>query len=279
MKRKIVLFIVIFILCGISYGQNFSIGGRAGLNVMPFKKDDLNGQLFGIGGHAGIITSYKINDWFSVSAEALYTSRKKTYELNSTGSFIGTLSANPMLAMLGVDINDILDSLGTIQNYVNDTVYNTTRGMANLGYIKIPILLTFNYESLYFSAGPYISFLVSNKSKESFSQHIPIVESLTGLDTIPFYTSIIDGMFPGYNAAVNQNITGDKNIRKVDFGIMADVSYHLDNNFIIGIRYTQGLLNYRDPEIYKKDYLSSFSFSIGYLFGVSGNNISVFKYE
>lgn len=264
MKKLVFIFLLALIFSSVTFGQRFSVGGRAGLNVMPLENTDLKGHLYSLGYHAGATADYKVNEWFSISTEIDFTTRKKSYELYDTSSFIETLSANPLLSFLGVDINDILDSLGGIDNYVNDNVYNTTRGITSLGYIKIPILANFNYKDLYFSVGPYVSFLVSAKSTEEFSQHIPIVETMTGLDTIPFYPMIIKATFPGYSTPVTSNINGDKNIRKIDCGIIAGISYRLDNNFTVGFRYTQGLLNYRSTEIYKNDYLSSFSFSIGY---------------
>jgi hypothetical protein len=263
-------------ISGNIYCQNFSVGARTGLNVMPLENNDSKGHLYSLGYHVGATVDYKINNWFSVSAELVYTTRKKTYELYDTASFIETISNNPLLGFLGIDINDVLDSLGGIENYINDNVYNTTKGFVNLAYIKIPVLAKFNYKALYMSVGPYISFLVSDKTTEEFSQHIPIIETMTGLDTIPFYTSIVDGSFPGYSTPVITNIKGNKNIRKVDFGIVADISYRLDNNFAVGFRYTQGLLNYRSPEIYKKDYLSSFNFFIGYIFNIKKDTKSLY---
>lgn len=277
MKKQVIICLALLIISAVTFGQKFSVGGSAGLNVMPVEKSDFKGHLYSLGYHVGATADYKINEWFSVSAELVYTTQKKTYELYDTTSFIETLNNNPLLGFLGIDINDILDSLGGIENFVNDHVYNTTRGVTNLGYIKIPVLAKFNYKSLYFSVGPYVSFLVSNKATEEFTQHIPIVETLTGLDTIPFYSSIINGTFPGYSTPVTSNIKGDKNIRKIDYGIIADITYRLDNNFTVGFRYTQGLINYRSPEIYKRDYLSSFNFSIGYNFKIRKDTRSMLK--
>jgi len=257
-------------------GQKFSAGAKAGLNIIPLEKQDLKGNLFSPGYHFGAVGSYKINDWFSLSLEVIYTSQKKIYEKFDTTSFIETLAANPLLSIIGVDINDLLDTLGMVTDYINDDVYNTTRAVVNLAYIKIPVLANFNYKSLYISAGPYVSFLVSNKTTEEYRQHLPLIESFTGLDTIPFFSSIISTSFPGCYEPVTTKIEKDKNIRKVDFGVMAEISYRLNNNFTVGVSYHQGLLNYRSPEIYKKDYLSSINFSIGYLFNLKKNGNSMY---
>lgn len=275
MRKQVFIFLLTLIFSTVTFGQRFSVGGRAGLNVIPLENNDLKGHSYSLGYHIGATADYKINEWFSISAEIDYTTRKKAYERYDTTSFIETLNDNPLLGFLGVDINDMLDSLGGIENYVNDNVYNTTRGITSLGYIKIPVLAKFNYKDLYLSVGPYVSFLVSAKTTEEFTQHIPIVETMTGLDTIPFYSTIIDGTFPGYSTPVTSNIKEDKNIRKIDCGIIADISYRLDNNFTVGFRYTQGLLNYRSPEIYKNDYLSSFNFTIGYSFKIKKDTRSM----
>ncbi|HNX89558.1 MAG TPA: outer membrane beta-barrel protein [Paludibacteraceae bacterium] len=276
MKRIVCIVILLVSISCLVSGQKFSAGAKAGLNIIPLEKQDLKGNLFSPGYHFGAVGSYKINDWFSLSLEVIYTSQKKIYEKFDTTSFIETLAANPLLSIIGVDINDLLDTLGMVTDYINDDVYNTTRAVVNLAYIKIPVLANFNYKSLYISAGPYVSFLVSNKTTEEYRQHLPLIESFTGLDTIPFFSSIISTSFPGCYEPVTTKIEKDKNIRKVDFGVMAEISYRLNNNFTVGVSYHQGLLNYRSPEIYKKDYLSSINFSIGYLFNLKKNGNSMY---
>lgn len=276
MKKIVFIIIILLTLSGLVSGQHFSAGAKAGLNIIPLEKQDLKGNLFSLGYHFGAVGSYKINDWFSISAEVLYTSQKKTYEKFDTTSFIETMAANPFLSIIGVNINDLLDTLGMVTDYINDNVYNSTRAVVNLAYIKIPVLANFNYKSLYISAGPYVSFLVSNKTTENYSQHIPIIETFPGLDTIPFFSSIVSTSFPGYYEPVSTKIEKDKTIGKFDFGVMAEISYRLNNNFTVGVSYHQGLLNYRSPEIYKNDYLSSINFSIGYFFDLKKNGNSMY---
>ncbi|HOV11888.1 MAG TPA: outer membrane beta-barrel protein [Bacteroidales bacterium] len=276
MKRTAFWVLLLFTLSPAGFSQHFYAGAKAGLNVIPLENHDLKGRLFSAGYHVGGMGSYKVNDWFSVSAEVMLTSQKKTYEKFDTASFIGTLAENPLLSLAGVDIDEIMDTLGMVTEYINDNVYNTRTGVVNLTYIKVPLLACFNYKSVYLSVGPYVSFLISNKTDEEFRQHIPIVETMTGLDTIPFYTSIINASFPGYSEPLVSKMEKDKTIGKIDFGLTAEVSYRLGNNVTLGVSYHQGLLNYRNPAIYKKDYLTSFNFSIGYLFGFSGNNKSIF---
>mgnify|MGYP001231122677 CR=1 FL=1 len=278
MKNIVVTFILFTIFSGIIYGQKFSAGGKAGFSIIPLEKQDLNGRVFSPAYQFGVTGCYKINDWFSVSAEINYSLQKKTYKKYDTTSFSQTLAANPLLVMMGVDVSELLDTLGMATAYINDNSYNTTRGEVNLSYISIPVLANFNYKSLYISAGPYISFLISDKAKEEYSQHIPIVESFPMLDTIPFYTTFIGSSFPGYYQPVSTTKQKNKDIKKIDYGVIADISYRLDNHFTLGFRYTQGLCNYRSPEIYKNDYLSSFSFTIGYLIGIKKNDDSMMKW-
>ncbi|HNX06592.1 MAG TPA: outer membrane beta-barrel protein [Bacteroidales bacterium] len=276
MKRIALLAIALFALSLAGNAQHFFAGAKAGLNLIPLEKHDLKGRLFSAGYHLGGVGYYKVNDWFSVSAEIMLTSQKKTYEKFDTSSFIATLAENPLLSLTGVDINEIMDTLGMVTDYINDNVYNTRTGVVNLTYIKVPVLACFNYKSVYFSVGPYVSFLISNKTNEKFRQHIPIVETMTGLDTIPFYNSIINATFPGFSEPLTSKVEKDKTIGKIDFGFMAEVSYRLGNHVTLGVSYHQGLLNYRNPAIYKKDYLSSINFSIGYLFGFTKSNKAIF---
>ena len=263
--------VVVFLALSISqsvYCQNLSVGAKAGLSVLSLEKDSLKGNLYSLGYHFGGTVNYKINNWFSVSAELLYASQKKTYQLQNTTSFIQTLSNSPLLALMGIDIGSLLDSLGGINQFINDNVYNNHRAVVNLSYIKIPILASFNYKSLYVSAGPYVAFQIGNKTTDELTQHVPIIETLTGLDTIPYYTLLVGSFFPGYSSPVSNTSKGDKQIRSIDVGIIADLSYHLDKHFTLGVRYSRGLMNYRSPQIYKHDALSSIDFSVGYLFNI-----------
>lgn len=276
MKKITFILSLLLTFSMMSSGQKFRAGGRAGLNIMPLENSDLKGHTYSLGYHVGAVGEYRITNWFSISAELVYTTRKKSYEFADTSSFIETMANNPMLGLLGVNINEILDSLGGIEAYVNDHVYTTTKGISNLGYLKIPVLAKFNYKSLYIALGPYVSFLISNKSTEEMTQHIPLVEAMTGLDTIPFYSLIIKGTFPGYFQPFTSTISENKDIKKVDYGVIADISYRLDNNFTVGFRYTQGLTNYHSPEIYKNDFLSAFSFSVGYIIPIKKNTKSLY---
>ncbi|MCK9612913.1 MAG: outer membrane beta-barrel protein [Bacteroidales bacterium] len=277
MKKLFFLTISVLLLNSlIASGQKYNVGIKAGMNIIPLEKHELKGNLFNLGYHFGATAEYKVNNWFSVSAELLYTTRKKTYSLYDTSSFIETLSTNPLITMMGMDINDILDSIGDISNYVNDGVFSTTSGYTNLAYIKIPVLAKFNYKSVYFSVGPYVSFLVSDKTIEDYSQHVPLLESVTAFDTIPFFDLLVSGSFPAYKQAIRKEVKNDKNIRNIDVGVIADISYRINGKFTIGARYVQGLLNYRSPEIYKRDYISSLNFYFGYILDFSNKNESFF---
>lgn len=277
MKKLYVVIVFLTLSFSLSvYSQNLSVGAKAGLSVLSLEKDTLKGNLFSLGYHFGGTVNYKINDWFSVSAELLYASQKRTYQLQNTTSFIQTLSNSPLLGLLGIDIGSILDSLSGINQFVNDNVYNNHRAVVNLSYIKIPILASFNYKSLYVSAGPYVAFQIANKTTDELTQHVPIIETLTGLDTIPYYTLLVGTFFPGYSSPVTNDTKGDKQIKMLDVGIIADLSYHIDKHFTVGVRYSRGLMNYRSPQIYKHDALSSIDFSVGYLFNIAKKSKAMF---
>ncbi len=277
MKKLYVVIVFLTLSFSLSvYSQNLSVGAKAGLSVLSLEKDTLKGNLFSLGYHFGGTVNFKINDWFSVSAELLYASQKRTYQLQNTTSFIQTLSNSPLLSLMGIDIGSILDSLSGINQFVNDNVYNNHRAVVNLSYIKIPILACFNYKSLYVSAGPYVAFQIANKTTDELTQHVPIIETLTGLDSIPYYTLLVGTFFPGYTSPVTNDTKGDKQIKMLDVGIIADLSYHIDKHFTVGVRYSRGLMNYRSPQIYKHDALSSIDFSVGYLFNIAKKSKAMF---
>lgn len=264
---KTTFLLIIIQLCPVLiFSQELSAGLKAGINIIPLEKNDLKGNLLAPGFNAGGVFQWKVNDFFSLGTEISFTTRKKTYETNSTLSLIDKLKSNFFYDLLPEETREIIDSIIGMNTFINDKVYNKATGVVSLGYIEIPIIARFHYKSLSVATGPYVSFLVSGKVNEQLSQSIPLLETAAFLDTIPFFSTMVNGMFPGYSKPYLTEEKTRKNLVTVDYGFIADISYSINKNFNIGIRYTRGLTNYRSPIIYKKDYLSSFSFSLSYMF-------------
>lgn len=267
MKLKtLALLLMIAFSPAVLFSQNFSAGVKAGVNLIPLEKTDLKGNLLAPGINAGGVFEWKVNDWFSLGTEVSFTTRKKTYETNSSSSFIQKLTSSFFYGMLPEDTRNLIDSLIGLNTYINDKVYNKTNGAVNLGYIEIPLVARFNYKNLSVATGPYISFLVSSRVKEELNQRIPLMETATFLDSIPIFTTFVKGLFPGYSTPYTSDIKTNKNLVTIDYGFIADISYRLNENFNIGVRYARGLTNYRSPIMYEKDYLSTFSLSLSYMF-------------
>jgi hypothetical protein len=270
LKRKITYLLLIFLLTPvIIFSQDLSAGLKAGINIIPLEKNDLKGNLLSPGYNIGGVFQWKVNDFFSLGTEVSFTTRKKTYETNSSASFVDKLKSNFFYDLLPEETRDLIDSLIGMNTFINDKVYNKTTGAVSLGYIEIPIIARFHYKSLSIATGPFVSFLVSGKVKEELTQSIPLFEAATFIDTIPFFSTMVNGMFPGYSKPYITEEKTRKNLVTVDYGFIADISYRINENFNLGIRYTRGLTNYRSPIIYDKDYLSSFSFSVSYMFNFS----------
>lgn len=257
---------------GLLFSQEVWVGPKAGLNIMPIEYSRLTGNKFSLGFHVGGTVEYRFNKWFSVAADLLYTTKNKAYEKKENESAIkkvsGLLSIFGQSAASGGQIDSLMQ---TVSRYANDTVYSTTKGFVKLGYIEIPVMAKFRYKEFSFAAGPYVALLFSNKASEELRQDIPLLTALKPtLDTIsPLITQVISGLFPAYDAPKITNEIQSNDVKMFDYGFVADITYQSSSNVTFSLRYTQGLTNYRSPEIRKNDYHSIINISIGYLFNAT----------
>lgn len=252
----------------LSFSQDIMVGPKAGLNIIPLEKTELSGNSFALGFHAGGVFEYRFNNWFSLSTDILYSAKRKTYEKLATESLYKKVEG--MLSMFMDSSSNMIDSvIGGFSGYVNDTVYSRTKGFVKMGFAEIPVLAKFRYKSFSFSAGPYVALLFSNSATEELTQEIPLLKTIEPvLDTVPFLPQLIKGMFPGYSEPDVTEIASSDEIKVIDFGFVADITYQTSDNITFSIRYTRGIPNYRSPELRKNDCLSTINISIGYLFSL-----------
>lgn len=264
--NKIVFTVILLFVSSTIFSQQFSFGPKLGGNLMPIKNNKIDGTTYSLGLNAGAFGDVKFNQWFSLRTQVYYTQKKKSYEFSEKKNVIPMLNSG----LLGGMIN--LDSLGSFTKLINDTAYSTTRGFVSLSYIEIPLLATFSYKSFDIAIGPFVSFLTGARSREETLQEVPLLDiALPALDTLgsyaPLAKSMIVSMFPGYKTPTYTESSENTLFRKVDYGIMADITYHLPKNFYLELSYNRGLTNYRLKAIKNNDYNQTIMLSLGYRIG------------
>lgn len=274
---KSLLFIIVLLFSGVLFSQEIRLGPKAGLNFNKVEKTELKGNLYAQGFQSGGTFEYWFNSRFSLSADLLYTSKMKGYEINETSSLSKSIS--PILFFLPDTVFGFSPQslIGSASQYVNDTVYSKTRGTVKLGYIEFPVMAKFHCKGFIFSAGPYLAKLVSNKATEELTRDVPLYNALEpSADSVPFLPQLLDYIFPGIEKPKITEDINSSDVKMYDFGFITDLTYKTSGNLTFGIRYTQGLSGYRSPELKKNDYLSTISFSLGYLFNVKKTDKSNF---
>src|ERR1035437_9117468 len=247
----------------------FYIEPKIGANVMPYADNSFEGRTYKMGLNGGVDAEYPINNWLSVKLGINYSSKKKGYNYLEKTSFIKTLTSS-------FGGNSLAGTIGNIP-YINDTVYSTTKGSVNLSYLEVPLMASVNYKGLSLSAGAFVAFLLKANSHEEMTQNIPALQTFGPLfDTIPFASFLLDGVFPGYNNPVVKDNTDKSIYRSVDHGFVIDLTYTTEKNISFGVRYSQGLKNYRKTPLISPDVNRVWMVTIGYHFGGAikgkGNN-------
>lgn len=252
----------------------FYIEPKIGANVMPYANNSFEGRTYKMGFNGGVDVEYPVTNWLSVKMGVNYSLKKKGYSYVEKSSFINTLSHSVFGSALG---GGNLDSLLGLSHFINDTVYGTTKGTVNLSYLEIPLMASVNYKGLSLSAGGFFAFLLSAHSHEEFTQNIPALQTFAPLfDTIPFASFLLGGAFPGYKNPVVKDNTDKSIYRSMDHGFVIDMTYTTEKNISFGVRYSQGLKNYRKTPLISPDVNRVWMVTIGYHFGGTikgkGNN-------
>jgi len=148
-------------------------------------------------------------------------------------------------------------------------------------YVKLKIVTTrlrllrnmsYNVKQFNFGIGGYTSFLITAKSKQELTQNSsfysllqPVIDSLGFTGTL--LKGVIDGTYPGLKAPAITESTSKDAFVKVDYGMIADITYNYSTNLFFNLRYQYGFPNYRISALQKPDNYTSFTFSFGYQFG------------
>ncbi len=248
------------------FAQNdWNFGARAGINLLPVPKDEVMGRQNYTGFNGGLFVSKRVYKKLALKVELNYTGKAKQYSYSEKASLLSSFGN-----ILGGLVNN--STISSVTQYVNDTVYSNYKGVDKLGFIEIPVILTYNVKQFDFGIGGYTSFLITAKSKQELTQSSsfynllqPVIDSLGFAGTL--LNGVIDGTYPGLKAPVITESTSKDMFVKVDYGMIADITYHYAPNLFFNLRYQYGFPNYRISPLQKPDNYTSFTFSFGYQFG------------
>lgn len=250
-----------------------SVGPKIGTTFSMTEKDENFGNSYQPKLNAGAFLGVHFNSWFALKTEVLYNGKSKSYVTHDNSkSYIDEMMKRLNAFGAKVDTAFINNITGVSSQYINDTIYETTRGRVNLNYIELPVLASFNFKGFTFSGGPYFAYLVSAKGKEVLTQDVPLLTTIDPLlDTLGFLKNLFYIPVPGYLKPQTSEFSSTDLFRKFDLGMVLDFTYQTPNGFNMGMRYTRGSRNYRIDPLKEKDVNQAFMFSVGYNFGALFN--------
>lgn len=274
MKKSIViLFITVASLIETKAQEHqFNYGPRAGLTVMPVEKNETLGANFQLGFNGGAYFSYNLSNRFSIRPELNYSLKKQFSTSADTTDVLNTLGDLVGQGIAGINLPE----------GVNLNAYSNTRSRHTLHYVEIPVLATIHISNVKISAGPFVGMLIGAKTNSETKQDIPLFSIIDLGEQIPFFDFFVNSLFPGYNELVTTEASGTSAFNKIDAGVIADLTYQLDNNFNFGIRYQQGFIDFRKNYEGDKKLQSSLQILLGYNFGkkkTEGPRVKSYKYE
>jgi len=242
-----------------------SYGPRVGLNLNPEPKNDTYNYRYFTSPNIGFFGKYRINEWLSIKAEVNYNTKVKSYHYQTKESLLKNVSKS-----IGMAIDPSI--IGSIQKYLNDTVYSYYQGRDALGFIEFPIAASINYKQFELSAGGYFGYLTKVSNKQELNQKSALLDIiLPAIDSIqfvgPLVTGILTSSYPGYKAPNKTESSNKAPYHKVDYGMITELTYHNSDRLFFSFRYTRGFQNYRISSLRKNDLFNTFTFSIGYSFG------------
>jgi hypothetical protein len=265
------VFFLIHYTISARFYDNTSFGPRMGLNIIPVEKPEPLARNYHLGINAGAFFDYKINSFFSVRTELNYSMRKQLMRHSDTLSLLDNIGN-----LIGIDTSAIQLPAG-----INLNIYNNVTSDIRLHYLEIPLLGVLHLRHVKIMTGPYLGILTGARTTSLQKQDIPAL-SLIDLDAllgnnIPFIDFFIDQLFPAYRQPVISEKRGVTEMKRLDVGIIADITYQLNNNFNFGFRFQHGFIDFRENVTGDKKLNAAYQFLIGYRFGKAKNEGPIIK--
>ena len=222
MKTNFLLAVIL--ISHFSFTQTFSLGPDVGMNLIKTEKTKL-GANYQPAWYAGVMSMYKINDWFSIKAGITYNQKIKTYASADT-------TISPTLALLG------LDSI----NGIDLNTYSTTKGRQSLNFVQMPIMASFTLNNLSFNVGGYIGYMFNSRAQEVYNERTPFMSTfdISSIDPTGIFVA---SLLPPPQKEEFTEISNASFINRLDFGIKTGLSYSI-HDFSINLSYLYGFKNY-----------------------------------
>lgn len=247
MRQSILFLFGLLLTCSLS-AQEFHGGFRAGLNFVSFdgpREMGMGGQNYETfntttGFHVGATFALAFTDLIGVKADLMYS--QKGGEILFEGPSYFYLYANRDDQQGDIIFGDV----------------NSEYGIVN-SYIDIPLVAYYRLGSLEIEGGVTAGFLVSSRVTGGSTYNTPtfgvendIIFSIDGnyLSDPSGGAGVIsaDGTMlstgataPGVISAFYNSNKDDALYRRLDFGLVAGVSYFLNSGLYLGVRYQYGL--------------------------------------
>ena len=294
MNRLLLPLLLLLSLCTGVRAQTFSGGFRAGLNFNsldgPAEMSADGSQAYEqyqrtTGFHVGATFALGFTDLFGIKADLMYSQKGGDFEYNEVPSYFYLYD--------GPD------------DRVGDIVFGTLNGDADVvnSYIDIPVTAYYKFGKFEIEGGASASFLVGSRQSGglTYSNTTPnyngadvtfniegnfLSDDPGGAGVIEVAQTELPGtpIFPPSVISAYYNSDNDRNLyRRLDFTLVAGLSYYLNNGLYVGARYQYGLTDVtrgendlrianqeRTPErrfnTDDKDYTRSIQASVGFRF-------------
>jgi hypothetical protein len=205
MKKILIILFVFTTISKLSFGQLF-FGLQGGVNLSSLSSASVNELKTKPGFHAGfILNTGRFGNYFSIMPSVLYSTRGFKYNYTTTTT------------------NTVPDTSG---NNVTSTVTETALVNATLGYIDIPVMLTFFFSAnagVFIQAGPQFSFLINDNSDVNTSAEV----------------STNGGKPQPTDPTINNSISFNKS----DMSVIGGVGYKFQRLLLVYLRASTGFLN------------------------------------
>jgi len=273
--RKLIrcLILPVFLLPAINISAQISAGPLLGVNMSRTDNFQIDKEMLRPGIYGGLYGNYKVNSWFSAGLEAAWSEKSHTfYDVTKFSALAKLQGSLGMLIPNLPDLTEIIEMVtGLTGLTLNDTVFESRRGMVDFKAIEVPVTAQFSYQKFRIDLGGYVSFLTGAYTERTVKQDIPLFDVLppeTFNEISPFIAGFIYAAFPAYKQPQESNSSLTRDFASTDFGLIGGITYQPDDFLSFSLRYSHGLTDKLSPDLAESKTHSVFRLSVSYnLFG------------
>ena len=247
---KILLSIVLILLVQTSFTQKIELGPEIGMNLIQLESEEY-GKNFEPGWYGGAAIKYRFTSYFSLQSGIYYSQKRQYYSSADTTTF---------------DFFGFVDS-SSIPEGIDLSTYSKTEGRKVQHYFELPLLATYNYKGLNVYYGGYVGFMFASRKRELTTRYTPFTDAIEP-STLSGGNEFIEALFPEPYTETYTESSSVSNLRTVDYGFKAGLSYQI-KPVVINAAYQFGFPDYRiDRQESAKQAHRFFQFSLQYYFEI-----------